>query len=78
MFVDVTRYGGLRVLRLAVIAIAYLDACEGGTSIHLLGGETLRVNENPSEIEGRCERPDLPVAAVSRNEVISVRRGKRA
>jgi hypothetical protein len=54
MFIDVTRYGGLRVIRLAVSAVAYLDSVEDGTSIHLLGGETLRVNEDPSEIELRC------------------------
>lgn len=54
MFVDITRYGGLRVMRLAVAAIGYLDACDDGTSIHLLGGETIRVNEDPETIELRC------------------------
>lgn len=65
MFVDVTRYGGMRVTRLAVAAIAYLDACEGGTSIHLLGGETLRVNEDPAEIEARSSaRGEEPLGKV--------------
>lgn len=52
-FVDVTRHGGMRILRLASTAVAYLDECEGGTSVHLVGGETLRVNEDPDEIERR-------------------------
>ncbi|WP_157218680.1 hypothetical protein [Flavisphingomonas formosensis] len=51
MFIDVTRYGGMRTLRLAVAAIAYLDAVEGGSSVHLIGSERLRVNESPDEIE---------------------------
>lgn len=55
MFIDVTRYGGTRALRLAITAIAYLDACEGGTAMHLLGGETLRVSETPPEIEQLIE-----------------------
>jgi hypothetical protein len=63
MFIDVTRYGGLRVMRLAVAAVAYLDACEGGTAIHLLGGETLRVNEDPESIELRCLIALEPAAA---------------
>lgn len=54
MFIDATRYGGLRILRLAVAAIAYIDAVDGGAAIHLIGGETLRVNEDPAEIELRC------------------------
>jgi len=63
MFIDVTRYGGIRLMRLAVGAIAYLDACEGGTSIHILGGETLRVNEDPETIELRCMCADDESAA---------------
>lgn len=55
MFIDVTRYGGLRLLRLAVPAIAYLDAVEGGTAVHLIGGETLRVNEDPDALERRVD-----------------------
>ncbi|MDR6850382.1 hypothetical protein [Sphingomonas sp. BE137] len=54
MFIDVTRYGGLRILRLAVAAIAYLDETDGGSAIHLIGGETMRVNEDPAEVELRC------------------------
>ncbi|WP_174296528.1 hypothetical protein [Sphingomonas bacterium] len=54
MFIDVTRYGGGRVLRVAVAAIAYLDACEGGSSLHLVGAEILRVTETPAEIEERA------------------------
>lgn len=54
MFIDVTRYGGLKTLRLQVAAIAYLADAPSGTAIHLIGGETLRVNEDPAEIEARC------------------------
>ncbi|HEX7853865.1 MAG TPA: hypothetical protein VF503_09235 [Sphingobium sp.] len=54
MFIDVTRHGGMRIQRLAVAAIGYLDATDGGTAVHLIGGETLRVNEDPDEIELRC------------------------
>lgn len=54
MFIDVTRYGGLRILRLAVAAIAYIDTVDGGAAVHLIGGETLRVNEDPAEVELRC------------------------
>ena len=53
MFIDVTRFGGTRVLRLAVAAIGYLDEAPEGGVIRLIGGETLRVNETPAEIEGR-------------------------
>jgi hypothetical protein len=55
MFIDVTRYGGMRILRLQVAAIAYLDECEGGAAIRLIGGETLRVNEDPQQIEARVD-----------------------
>jgi hypothetical protein len=55
MFIDVTRFGGMRVMRLAVPAIAYLDAVEGGTAVHLIGGETVRVNEDPEQIEARVD-----------------------
>jgi len=54
MFIDVTRYGGLRLLRVSVRAIAYLDEVDGGAAVHLIGGETLRVNEDPAELELRC------------------------
>lgn len=53
MFIDVTRYGGMRILRVAAAAVAFLDAIDGGTALHLIGGETLRVNEDPLEIEAR-------------------------
>jgi hypothetical protein len=55
MFIDVTRYGGTRQLRLAVAAIAYLDQVEGGCAVHLIGGESLRVCEDPADIEARVE-----------------------
>lgn len=68
MFIDVTRYGGLRLLRVSVRAIAYLDAVDGGAAVHLIGGETLRVNEDPAELELRCmiatEEPSDPPALV--------------
>ncbi len=53
MFIDCTRFLSERTLRLAVAAIAYLDAVEGGCAIHLIGGETLRVSETAAEIEAR-------------------------
>jgi hypothetical protein len=53
-FIDVTRYGGLRTLRVAVAAIAYLDVAVDGAVVHLIGGETIRVNEDMAEIEARC------------------------
>lgn len=65
MFIDVTRYGGLRVLRVAIAAIAYLDEVEGGCAVHLVGGETLRANEDVAELEARC----APAPAISAIEV---------
>lgn len=53
-FIDVTRYGGVKTLRLSVAAIAYVDACEGGSAIRLIGGETLRVNEDCATVEARA------------------------
>ncbi|WP_260927382.1 hypothetical protein [Novosphingobium sp. 9] len=53
MFIDVTRYGGMRLLRVAIAAIAYIDQVEGGSALHLIGGETIRVNETPADIEER-------------------------
>jgi len=65
MFIDVTRYGGMRLLRLQVSAIAYLDAVEGGTAVHLVGGETLRVNEDPQQVEDRVDATmSLSIVAV--------------
>ena len=56
MFIDVTRYGGLRRLRLAIGAIAYTDeAPDDGCAIRLVGGESLRVNEDPATIEARVD-----------------------
>lgn len=55
MFIDVVRYGGDRVLRLNIGAIAYIDATEGGSSIHLIGGETLRVGQDPDQLEARVD-----------------------
>jgi len=51
MFINVTRYGSVRTLRLAVAAIGYLDEAPGGAAVHLLGGESLRTTETPAEIE---------------------------
>lgn len=53
-FIHVTRYGGVKTLLLAVSAIAYIDECEGGTAIRLIGGESLRVNEDPQTIRTRA------------------------
>jgi hypothetical protein len=64
MFIDVSRFAGGRVLRLAVAAIAYLDEAPGGCAIHLLGSETLRVAEKPEEIEARIDALMGPEAAV--------------
>ncbi|MGY2732381.1 hypothetical protein [Sphingomonas sp. UYP23] len=54
MFIDVTRHGGERALRLAVAAIALLDEAPGGTAIRLIGGDSLHVVDTPAEIETRC------------------------
>lgn len=78
MFIDVTRYGGVRIQRLAITAIAYLDAVESGCAIHLIGGETLRVNEGPDEVETRCrsgapaEAP-APLAAAQQRKKVQAR-----
>lgn len=53
MFIDVTRYGAARTLRLAIAAVAYLDEAHDSGVVHLLGGEALRVQELPTEIEAR-------------------------
>lgn len=58
MFINLTRHGGDRALRVAGAAIAYLDVCEGGTAVHLIGGETLRVHEDIAQIEA-CAVPQL-------------------
>lgn len=62
--IEVTRHGGLKRLRLSVAAIAYFDDCEGGTAIRLIGGESLRVNEDCETIAVRvaegAESPLLP------------------
>lgn len=55
MFIDVTRFGGARSLRLAVVAIAYIDQVDGGAVIRLIGGDSLRVSETPAEIEAKIE-----------------------
>ena len=54
MFIDVTRPGSPRKLRLAPSAIAYLDTFGDGTAIYLVGGEMLRVVETRAEIEASC------------------------
>lgn len=51
MFIDVTRTGTTRRLRLASAAIAYLDERADTTLIKLIGGETLQVQESVAEIE---------------------------
>lgn len=53
MFIDVTRLGGSNV-RLAPIAIAYLDDFRSGCHIHLVGGDYLRVEESRLEVELRA------------------------
>lgn len=72
MFIDVTRHGGARVLRLAIAAIAYLDGVEGGCAVHLVGGETLRINEDPEQLERRVDAA-IALAPVS---IIADRRKK--
>lgn len=52
MFIDVTRPGG-RALRLAIAAIGYLDLCDDGGVVRLIGGESLRVEQTPEEVESR-------------------------
>lgn len=55
MFIDVTRAGSPRRLRLAVPAIAYLDETPAGAVVHLVGGEILTVGQTPAEIEARVD-----------------------
>jgi hypothetical protein len=55
MFIDVTRVGGARALRLAVAAIAYLDEAPGGSAVRLIGGESLHIVEAPAVIERRVD-----------------------
>ncbi len=79
MFIDVTRHGGLKVLRLSVSAIAYLSDLSDGCAIHLIGGETVRVNEDLAVIESRCTTPvadDAPVPAVSVGRAAKRRNGR--
>lgn len=63
MFIDCRRYLSDRVIRLAVASIAYLDAVEGGCSVHLIGGETLRVSETVAEIEVATIGKDTPLVS---------------
>ena len=58
-FFDATRFGGLSLIRVNADAIAYLAEAENGTSIRLIGGETLRVNEDRDEVERRARLPVL-------------------
>jgi hypothetical protein len=55
MFIDVTRHGGVVLLRVAAAAIAYLSETPTGCAIHLIGGETIRANEGRDEIEARVD-----------------------
>ncbi len=65
MFIDVTRPGCERTLRLAAPAIAYLDTFGNGTAIHLIGGEMLRVVETREKIEADAiAASNPPVTAV--------------
>jgi hypothetical protein len=64
MFIDVTRHGGLKVLRLSVSAIAYLSDLSDGCAIHLIGGEAVRVNEDLAVIEARCMAPTADLASL--------------
>lgn len=70
MFIDVTRYGGMRVQRVAVAAIAYLDTVQGGCGIHLIGGETLRVNEDLEQIEKRVSAVIMPPMIETAEQVV--------
>ncbi|ODU84357.1 MAG: hypothetical protein ABT10_02950 [Novosphingobium sp. SCN 63-17] len=63
MFFDVTRVGGLMTLRVAVSAVAYLAEAPDGCALRLIGGETIRVNEDPAEIERRMVETQLPAQA---------------
>lgn len=63
MFFDVTRIGGLIPLRVAVSAVAYLADAPDGCALRLIGGETIRVNEDPAEIERRMIETQLPAQA---------------
>lgn len=55
MFIDVTRHGGGRALRVAIAAIAYVDGLDDGASLHLTGGQRLHIDETAEEIERRCQ-----------------------
>ena len=63
MFFDVTRLGGRIPLRVAVSAVAYLADAPDGCALRLIGGETIRVNEDPAEIERRMVETQLPAQA---------------
>lgn len=63
MFIDLTRLGGLRVIRVRAEAIAYLDEAGSGCNVKLIGGETLRVNENVAEVERLMDGAPLSEAA---------------
>lgn len=54
MFITVTRPGVDRPLRLAAAAIAYMDEITDGAALHLVGGQSLRVEQSPAEIELLC------------------------
>lgn len=71
MFIDVTRHGGERALRLAVAAIAFLDEAPGGTAIRLIGGDSLHVVDTPAEIETRCMPPMISVGSLYSESVMA-------
>ena len=60
MFFNVTRHGGLVSLRVALSAVAYLAPAPDGCALRLIGGETIRVNEDEAEIERRMIEAQLP------------------
>lgn len=64
MFIDITRVGGDRALRVAVAAIAFMDATPQGCALHLVGGQSLHVEQSPAEIEARCAAAAAPAARI--------------
>lgn len=70
MFIDLTRIGGMHVIRVRAEAIAYLDAAASGCNVKLVSGETLRVSESPAEIEVRCAdgAADKPAARKAKQQ----------
>lgn len=55
MFIDVTRSGTGRVLRVSAVAIAFMDEAAAGAMLHLTGGHSLIVSEDRATIESRAQ-----------------------